>query len=549
MNYKLFLICSVVATALLLTSLGVTAQSIKPNRWLVSVDGGVSVFFGDVKRYEYLPDHESPSEIKPMFRFNLGKEISPIFSLRGQFLYGDISGHKKKAKYNFKGTTLAGHLIADFNLIYLFTNNRFGRSKINAFAGIGFGYMSWDSKLYFDIPKADGTEIMAENKNGALSFPGSLSLEYMITDKLSVYGSGVLYVVNSDEVDAKVGGIKVDMVNYYNLGIAYRFKTKRKASRRNIKYRLEPSLYEPIEKDKPDELVEELVVENEVIEEIELPLETAIVANDVLDADKVENTNDKEAGITQEVAIVEKPNEFRINHELEKEAIKKETWASREDDIWSGIKFSVQVAATKLPRNTEELQEELGLKSTVYENYDGEWHRYSVGQYDKMWRAKELRNMIRSVNRIHDAFIVVYRYDERISLAEALNYTAKTRSVVHVQEESVVSEEEMKKVYPLIRLDQSIPQQGIIIGVQILSVRNDHYPLGVLSGMFGIDKDILVNVRSPWHKIIAVGFDDYIEALDFQEHARSKGFIDAFVVVFKDGKRISVTRLKSLQEK
>lgn len=535
MNCKLSFFCvSLVIFSLLLT-LNTFGQRIKPDRWFVSGEGGISVFFGDIKRYDYVPDFESPSEIQPMFSLNAGRELSPIFSVRGQFLYGKLSGHKKSAKCNFEGTTIGAHALVDFNLIYLFTKQRFGNSRFNVLASLGAGYISWDSKLYSDNLLSDGTYLIDENSNGALSFPGALSIEYLITKNFSVGVSGMLYVVTSDEVDAKSGGIEMDMINYNSLGLVYRFKSKRKATRKSVKYRLDPSLYEPTEKDKPVEVAAVVPKEEPVIENLVEP-----VSEEMLVEGKIEKKEE------EEVAAVEKPHKYQINHELEKEAMEKEVWASKGDDVWPGINFSVQVAATKQPRDTKELEEQLGVKTKVYERYDGEWYRYSVGHYDKMWRAKELRNTIRSINHIEDAFIVVYRDNERISLEEALNYAARTQSVVLVKEEPEVSKEDIEKVYPLIRLDQSIPETGVIIGVQILSVRNDHYPLGVFSGIYGIDKNILVNVNSPWHKLIAVGFEDYNDALDYQEYARTKGFIDAFVVAFKDGKRISISTLKSL---
>ncbi|NPD45932.1 MULTISPECIES: SPOR domain-containing protein [unclassified Lentimicrobium] len=543
MNYKLFLSCLSLVVFSMLIAVDTYGQRIKPNRWFVSGEGGVSVFFGDIKRYDYVPDFESPSEIQPMFSLNVGKEFSPVFGVRGQFLYGKLSGHKKSAKCNFEGTVFGAHALVDFNLIYLLTKHRYGDSRINILASLGVGYINWDSKLYSDNPFPDGTYLVDENSNGALSFPGALSIEYLITKNISVGISGMLYVVSSDEIDAKPGGIKMDMINYNSIGLVYRFDSKRKASRKNIKYRLDASIYEPTEKELP-------IVGGAVVAVPEGQNESAESVSKNQDL-AVENGQAGEGGngekqLVEEYEAVEKTHEYQINHELEKEAMEKETWASKGDDVWPGINFSVQVAATKNPRSPEELKEQFGIKSRVFERFDGEWYRYSVGHYDKMWRAKELRNTIRSTNGIEDAFIVVYRDNERISLEEALNYAARTQSVVLVKEEQQVSEEDLEKVYPLIRLDQSIPSEGILIGVQILSVRNDHYPLGVFSGIYGIEKNILVNIKSPWHKLIAVGFDDYENALDYQDYARSKGFIDAFVVAFKDGKRISISTLKSL---
>lgn len=543
MNCKLFLSCFLLVMFSLLVNVNAFSQRIKPNRWFVSGEGGISVFFGDVKRYDYVPDFESPSEIQPMFSLNVGKELSPILSVRGHFSYGNLSGHKKSAKINFKGTTIGAHALIDFNLIYLFTKQRFGSSRVNVLASFGAGYINWNSKLYSDNPLSDGTLLVDENSNGALSFPGALSIEYLITKNFSIGVTGMLYVITSDEVDAKPGGIKVDMINYNSLGFVYKFKPKKKASRNNIKYRLDPSLYEPIEKDIPVEAVvvvpsseDEVIIKDSFVDNQDL----GIAGTQSETYDENQNLSDKES------IGIEKPHKNIINHEQEKEAMEKDIWASRGDDVRLGIKFSVQIAATKIKHNTDELKEELGLKNEIHEKYDGIWYRYSVGQYDKMWRAKELRNSVRGVSGIEDAFIVAYIDSERISLAEALNYAARIHSITLVKEEEVVSAEDMGKIYPLIRLDHSIPQEGVLIGVQILSVRNDHYPLGVFSGIYGIEKNILVNIKLPWHKLVAVGFENYNEAVEYQNYARSKGFIDAFVVAFKDGKRISITNLKSL---
>ena len=43
----------------------VDAQKVQPNRWFINANGGISVFYGDVKRYDYIPDWESQAKYKP----------------------------------------------------------------------------------------------------------------------------------------------------------------------------------------------------------------------------------------------------------------------------------------------------------------------------------------------------------------------------------------------------------------------------------------------------------------------------------------------------
>jgi len=519
----------------------VFAQRIEPNRWYFKADGGVSVFFGDVKRYEYIPDHESPSEIQPMFSASFGKEISKVFSVRGQFLYGNLSGHKKSAHFHFNSTLMGGHILSDINLYYLFTGARFGDSKLNVYASLGAGYLMWDSELFYDTPPVEGSDLMASSNTGALSIPGSFTLEYAFSRNFSVSGEGMLYVVASDYVDAKPGGIKVDMFSYANIGLAYKFGIKTKARESKIKYSLDSDIYEakpgdPQYRDKEDVVV---ATPEKAQDDVTTQGEEVLVITDA--GIVIDEVKDEE--IAKPASKQEEDSEiFPINHELEKAAIQKEVWASNTENPWPEIEFSVQILASKTPISIDEIKKDLKIAEIILEKYDGDWYRYSAGQYVKMWRAKELRNKLRSNVGVKDAFIVVYRNNERISLADALNYA--TRKQMLADGEYVTEDKAAGKVYPMMSLVYNIPDTGIVFGVQVLSIKNNEYPLGVFAGIYGIDNPILINYKDPWYKLIISGFDSYQSAYDFQFLAREKGFIDAFVVAFKDGRRISIKRLK-----
>ena len=541
----------------------VLAQRIQPNRWFFKVDGGISVFFGDVKRYDYIPDFESPSEVQLMYSASFGKELTKIFSIRGQFLYGELSGHKKSAHYNFHSTLMGGSLLTDINLFYLFTGARFGDTKLNIYSSIGAGYLLWDTELLYDNPPADGSNIMDLSKTGAFSIPSSLSLEYAFNRNFSISGEGVLYIVTSDEVDAKVGGIKIDMLSYMNVGFAYKFGIKTKARGSRVKYGLSADIYEakpgdPQYREKeavvvitPDvEPVVEEVVEPVVEEAVELVVEDDVEEAVVVIAETdsfietetnavVKNSKDI---VSDEVLNKQKNDSevFPINHELEKAGIQKEVWASKSEDPWPEIEFSVQVLASKSSISVKKISDELGVSEVIVKKYDGEWYRYSVGQYDKLWKAKELRNKLRSAVGVKDAFIVVYRNEERISLSEALNYT-KGKQLKSSDDHFVKGKSYGNRMVTLV---YNIPETGIAFGVQVLSIRNNEYPLGNFAKIDGTEKPILINFKDPWYKIIISGFDSYQEASDFQFRARDKGFIDAFIVAFVDGRRVSIRRLK-----
>jgi len=522
-----------------------SAQRVQANRWYFTADGGISVFFGDVKRYDLLPDWESPSEMQPMFSASFGREISPIFRLRGQFTYGELSGHKQEYHYNFTSTVIGGHLLTDINLIYLLTDTRFGRNRINIFASLGLGYLSWDTYL-----NKDNGDYMGESKMGNLSIPGSISIEYLFTQNFSVKGEGYLYVLTSDEVDAKVGGIEVDMISYFSLGATFKFKTKRKAKQRKIKYALDPALYEPrveVTEDTLTPIVEqpkEEIIEEEVPETVEEePVVTPVIPEEeiVLPVEVVLVEVAKEEEQEEET-----PAKFVIDHELETEAIKKEQWTPPSQDPWPEIEFTVQILAAKNKKEVADLQKLYGVKDRIVERYDGVWYRYSVGRYDKIWRARELRNVLISRNNIDDAFIAVYKNNVRISLQETMDADLepqKPKEEPQIEQETP-QPESSEEVYPLIRLRNSVPYtDGVIFGVQVLSIKNDHYRLGELKGVHQIDRPILVSHVDTWYQIVVHGFDTYEEANAYQKIVNQKGFTDSFVVAFKNGKKIELTDL------
>ncbi len=502
------------------------SQRIQPNRWYLTADGGISVFIGDVKRYNYVPDVKSPSELKPMFSASVGKEISRVFNVRGQFLFGGLSGHKKSANYNFSSSLFGAHALADVNLVYLLTNARYGKNRLNIWASLGGGYMHWNTTLYYDAPLNDGTDIMATSNNGNLSFPGALSFEYMLNNSLSINAQGMLYVIASDEVDAKTGGFKLDMVNYYGLGVTYKINSGRKSGKTSIDYSLDPTIYEP----KPEEKVEFANVEQEEIKQTEEAIEA-----------KTDNT-----GIPNNIQIEpsETEEDFPIDHELEEAAIEKELWTPRDVEAWPDIAFSVQILASKKRHNPAELQEKFNISNPIYEKVDKDsLYKYMVGKYDKLWRARETRNMVRSQNGIDGAFIVVYRDDQRISLEEAMNYTA--RDQLDIAKPETVNTTEA--VFPLMSLVDNIPKKGVYIGVQILSVKSKEYPMGVFKGIYNIDKPIMVKYQDPWYKLIVYKFGSLQEANDYEQKLRSKGFIDTEVIIFKDGQLISIEKYKELK--
>ncbi len=80
---------------------------------------------------------------------------------------------------------------------------------------------------------------------------------------------------------------------------------------------------------------------------------------------------------------------------------------------------------------------------------------------------------------------------------------------------------------------------GVIYRIQIMALRKHNYDPDYLKGKYNIDKTIQKETVDNWNKYIVGEFTTFEDAQQYRSELKSYGIIDAFIVKYKDGKRLS----------
>lgn len=503
----------------LLNCLASYGQSNTNDKWFVDVNVGPTVFIGDIRSSDYFPSFKKPVEIGYGFGAIFGKELGDYFNVRAQLTMGRVNGVKPISDYNFKTNFISFGLGAELNLNTLFMGNT--RSNLQAFGTFGASYVFWDAELF----KTSTSAVFASDKSGAFGIPLGLKISYELSKNLFLDLEGILMVVTSDFVDAKEGGITHDDINYNYLGLTYKLekhKKRRKPLSRSQIVQAKPILEKPI--------TEEIKAVKEAVDEGNANVQ--IVKVDEAKAAEIQAIKEAEAIVKEENDLMEKVialetrNEILGIHNLP-------------------VNYKVSVFSSKNQKDPLLLQKEFGIPELISEKPLGDGtYSYLVGSFDKLWKAKDLRNRLVTQNSIKQAKVVLCKNGESMSLRQAYDLA------VVAQQNNDLLKHYSNAMYEAVVLTNTIPSKGLVVGVQILSVKKESYPIQLLKDLYEIENEIFVD-RSigAWSKFVVNGFNSFEEADEAKEVLRKKGFFDAFVVAYFDGLRIPPSKILEYSKK
>ncbi|MEI8203897.1 MAG: OmpA family protein [Bacteroidota bacterium] len=202
------------------------------DNWSLNVNGGQTLFIGDIsKNFEFY--RPSLEETASAFGIILSKDLSCVFSLRGQLMYGSLYGKKDV----FKGGGAANRY---FKAIYWNYNintaidlaRLFGKCdpdrKFSFYGVIGIGFTNFKTKLYNTLTDQviaswgygrpeDGTHYWVTD----ITVPIGLGMSYKIGKRFSVSLESTLNMVNTEKLDATKGMFSKDGYYYTSVGITY----------------------------------------------------------------------------------------------------------------------------------------------------------------------------------------------------------------------------------------------------------------------------------------------------------------------------------------
>lgn len=473
------------------------------DKWFVDINAGPTIFIGDIRSADFFPSFTKPVEIGYAFGGIFGKEMGPYFNIRSQFIYGTLNGVKPVSDFNFKSKFLSAGIGAEISLNYLFTGDN--RSNLIVYGTVGANYTSWNA----DLIKTTTSIIQNNDKSGAVAIPLGLKVLFELSSNLFLSMEGALHIVTSDLVDAKAGGIAHDDINYNSVGLTYKFdkiKKRRKS--------LEPQ----ISRNAPT--IAPAVEDPAKIKEREAAAEKAIVEQE------------------KEQERLQAEAEKRIEEKLLANLIEQERKNQIHGFVGEKADYRVSVLSTLTETDPIELQKQLQIPETItkIQLSDGKYN-YLVGSFDKSWKAKELRNKLITVNNVKLAKVVLYKDGKTMQMQDAYNLAVAAQQIKG--DTTLLN----NSIYESVQLVHNVPESGLFFGVQILSMQKDTYPLQLITDLYELERNIMVDRSTAWSRLIIDGFQSLDEAIKAKFELRKKGFTDAFVIAFYNGNRIPPSKI------
>jgi cell division protein FtsN len=265
-------------------------------------------------------------------------------------------------------------------------------------------------------------------------------------------------------------------------------------------------------------------------EKVERPVELQVKMKDIsiVPAEEKAERKAKVKETPEEIAIVERTKKEPDAQEplveraktLEERLLEAEYRSGAFESRWPGVEFSVQIASSKSISDPEVIKKKFGLSGDVEVTQMGEWHRFTINRYIKYWQAREYRNILKTRFDIEDAFIVAYRDGKRIMLTDLVVFAESSTEAA-----SGVN---------------TRPTTGIGFSVQVLATKDGSVSEAGIREKFEIEADIFkeYDETDGLYRYSIGNYGSYIEAAQVRNKVRLSGYRDAFVVGYKDGKRL-----------
>ncbi len=376
---------------LLFVNQHVNAQSGPTPNWQINLNTGTSIFFGDIKQYRIWPISNYENEWRFGGGLTVSRQFSSVFGLRGQGIYGQLSGTRRSWNRYFQNDYFELNLNTTINL-----NNLIGTSRddrfVNFYFTAGVGLLNYNSTLYTLNTKkkvaeqgnGNGKGIGGRTLEGILT--GGFGVDFRLNNNWSINLESTNRIMNSDKLDTWVSGFPYDVYNYTSIGISYRFGINK-----NTKGITTSSYQRTVP-------TEEFKVE---------PSEK-----------KITTTENQPVHVPVPVVVPEKKPVEVVVPPIEKKAKTKPkvVIVHKQQPKYKTIEYRVQIRARyNRPLKKSYLSAKYNIPiSDIMENMHNGYYVYTVGSFNTYEQAKAKRNSLRTHNGVSDAFVVAFKNGLRL---------------------------------------------------------------------------------------------------------------------------------------
>jgi len=547
-------------------------QSSMSYQWYLNANGGISQLYGDVQNEN---NHFSKLSNETGFGYGarLGKYIGPVFSVHLQFLKAEFVGQKDKDDLKFSSDLMEYQLGTTVNLINLFFKNKERRVNLYATTGVGaIFFRSEARRLNGNLVSDYGyTKDVARDKTTrkiSYVIPVGAGLDIKLANRWYLNLESVLRFTFTDKLDAVESGSHNDAYYYTSMGISFNMG-KKKAKEifadkpetveiiedpfanenvnliynipRNLKSLDEFEMRCEIHKGKIDgaaELTQILPIGFEVLDTViggvkvefknytlrlnwdELPKDSIFQISYKVKLDKIYG----KLPLTSLLYInkTNKDYRFKTNVTIERyepELVVTEPEPIEEEEVLPpAVEFRVQVrAAYKAKIPLQRLANKYSLREEIKEDYIGNWYKYSIGSFDNFDEAKEYRKAIIGEHGVRDAFIVAFFEGKRLNDLSDLKDVAPD-------------------AYPF---KTKYKENGPCYRVQILALMKKSITPAAIKEIYNIEEEVNEEVYHNWRKYTVGKCTSKEKAKILRQKLADKGIIDAFIVIYMNGERVT----------
>ncbi len=360
--------------------------------WQVNVNAGTSLFFGDLKQNKFWPaSSNGHSEWRMGVGLMLNRQFSSWFGLRGQALYGQLSGINTIANRYLQGDYIEFNVNGTFNLNALISGYRPDR-KLDVYLVAGLGLTNYNSKIY-NLATANLTGQMGNGYGHGLGgrtlqgvATGGIGLSYKINDKWSVNLESMTHAINSDNMDLMVQNSKYDMYNYTSVGVSFKFGQRKHA--------------------KPTTP--------------EMPLPNHFTPNPMLisPANKNEQAGKKAEGMPVQPPKTGQKNSLETIQKAQLNQAQKKVKEPVRHILPARplLEYRVQIRARyRKPVSLVYLSKHYHIaQSSIRTDMHNGYYIYTIGAFDNYLQAKTERDILKTKNGVTDAFVVAFKNGTRL---------------------------------------------------------------------------------------------------------------------------------------
>jgi len=475
---------------------------------------------------------------------------------------------------------VSGSLILTMDFFNFFF--KYSRKRVFSIYGLlGIGFVSNQASAWTLTDPEKITDNVEQGGAGPKGFstyvtvPWGFGGRLKVSKRFDVIGE-VTWYLTSDEFDLKVGGSNRDYFSYMSVGMVYKFNTKKRKIVSRVQPEPEPEPVardtaapiervvepEPIPVPEPEVVAEPVYIPIVPVEVEEKPaavpdLEFRVqirasygkpVSREELDKfgipddiqqeytdgwyrytvgsfDNLDDATDYRDLMRSGYGVYDafvvaylKGNRLKSLRYLD--TTMRSGRYSILDEERDNVRYGVQLKASYLrPLDIAAIADEYNIDEPVREDFQNDWYRYSVGDFNQYWKAKEYRNVLLTRHNAQGSFVIAYEDDIRTTIVDLIGAESGSRPE-----------------QPAAR-----PKADVIFYVQILCL--DPYkrvPAEELNARYDMYDEIREYEESGLVKYQIGGYTSYEEAKSIRSQMLNKGILDAFIVPYQNGVKINI---------